>query len=180
MPPPGPPAGPPSSVTPTGTWTSGPPWWPGPSGRPGGGRATGCTTRTGTACSPAGWARTPAPSGSAARTTWSHPQALTGAVAGPWGRLPAPVALSGFVLELAAHAWDLAAGIGDRTPLDPDLATVALRIATRLVPPELRAGRTFGPPVAAPADADAGTRLAAYLGRRRPARSDDRSYRRGR
>jgi uncharacterized protein (TIGR03086 family) len=102
-----------------------------------------------------------------ARSAWSRPQALTGTTAGPWGRVPAPVALSGFVLELAAHAWDLATSIGHRAPLDPPLATEALQIATRLVPPELRDdGGAFGPPVAAPADADAATRLAAYLGRR--------------
>jgi uncharacterized protein (TIGR03086 family) len=108
-----------------------------------------------------------------ARSAWDRPAALTGAVAGPWGRLPAPVALSGFVLELTAHAWDLAAGIGDRRPLDPELATTALGAAVRLVPPELRDGRAFGPPVAAPSGADAGARLAAYLGRRLPERTGD-------
>ncbi len=75
------------------------------------------------------------------------------------------MARSGLVLELAAHAWDLATALGDRTPLDPDLAGAALSIAGRLVPPELRDGDAFGPPVAAPAGADPGTRLAAYLGR---------------
>ncbi|GAA3342019.1 hypothetical protein GCM10020358_35510 [Amorphoplanes nipponensis] len=101
-----------------------------------------------------------------ARAAWTRPGAMTGTVAGPWGPVPAAVALSGFVLELTAHAWDLAAAVGDRTPLGEDLATAAHRIATRLVPPELRDGQVFGPPVAAPAGADAGTRLAAYLGRR--------------
>jgi uncharacterized protein (TIGR03086 family) len=103
-----------------------------------------------------------------ARSAWARPDALTGALPGPWGRVPAPVALSGFVLELAAHAGDLATSIGDRTPIDAGLATAALQIATRLVPPELRDGHAFGPPVAAPAGAGAGTRLAAYLGRRVP------------
>jgi uncharacterized protein (TIGR03086 family) len=104
-----------------------------------------------------------------ARSAWARPQVLTGTTAGPWGEVPAPVALSGFVLELAAHAWDLATSIGERLPLDAGLATAALQIATRLVPPELRdGGRAFGPPVAAPVGADAATRLAAYLGRRVP------------
>jgi uncharacterized protein (TIGR03086 family) len=102
-----------------------------------------------------------------AASAWARPQVLTGTTAGPWGRMPAPVALSGFVLELAAHAWDVATSIGHRQSLDPGLATAALQIASRLVPPELRDdGRAFAPPVAAPAGADAGTRLAAYLGRR--------------
>jgi uncharacterized protein (TIGR03086 family) len=110
-----------------------------------------------------------------ARSAWGRPQSLTGAVAGPWGRLPAAVALSGFVLELTAHAWDLAVSIGDRAPVDPDLAAAALPIATRLVPPELRDGHVFGPPVDAPAGADTGTRLAAYLGRRLPERTREKT-----
>jgi uncharacterized protein (TIGR03086 family) len=83
--------------------------------------------------------------------------------------VPSLVALSGFVLELVAHAWDLAVSIHARSPLDPRLATAALRIATRLVPVELRDdGSGFGPPVPVPAGADPGTQLAAYLGRRVP------------
>jgi uncharacterized protein (TIGR03086 family) len=104
-----------------------------------------------------------------ARSAWARPQALTDTTAGPWGLVPAPVALSGFVLELAAHAWDLAVSVGDRAGLDPGLARAALQIATRLVPAELRDdGGAFGPPVPAPAGADPGTQLAAYLGRRVP------------
>jgi uncharacterized protein (TIGR03086 family) len=75
------------------------------------------------------------------------------------------------VLELVAHAWDLATSIRDCTRLDPGLAAAALRIATRLVPAELRDdGSAFGPPVPAPVGADPATRLAAYLGRRVPPR----------
>jgi uncharacterized protein (TIGR03086 family) len=104
-----------------------------------------------------------------ARSAWAPRDVLTGATAGPWGLVPAPVALSGFVLELATHTWDLATSIADRTPLDPTLATAALQIAVRLVPPELRdGGGAFGPPIAAPAGADPEVRLAAYLGRRVP------------
>jgi uncharacterized protein (TIGR03086 family) len=104
-----------------------------------------------------------------AESAWTRAQALSSTTAAPWGRLPSPVALSGFVLELVAHAWDLATGIGDRARLDPGLAAAALRIATRLVPAELRDdGGAFGPPVPAPVGADSATHLAAYLGRRVP------------
>ena len=103
---------------------------------------------------------------SEARRAWARPQALTGSVVVPWGRVPAPVVLAELVLELTAHAQDIAAALGDAKPLDEDLATAALRIATRLVPPGLRDAGTYGPPTAAPAGADAGTRLAAFLGRR--------------
>jgi uncharacterized protein (TIGR03086 family) len=104
-----------------------------------------------------------------AHSAWARPQALTGTTSGPWGMVPAPVALSGFVLELVAHAWDLAVGIGEPARLDPDLAAAAMRIATRLAPAELRDdGGAFGPPRTAPAGADPATQLAAYLGRRVP------------
>jgi uncharacterized protein (TIGR03086 family) len=104
-----------------------------------------------------------------ARCAWARPHALTGTTAGPWGTVSAPVALSGFVLELVAHAWDLAVGIGEPARLDPDLAAAAMRIATRLAPAELRDdGGAFGPPRTAPAGADPATQLAAYLGRRVP------------
>jgi uncharacterized protein (TIGR03086 family) len=115
---------------------------------------------------PGSWRHAFDASAARARSAWAGPQALTGTAAGPWGRISAPVALSGFVLELVAHAWDLAVGIGHPEPLDGELATAAMGIATRLAPAELRdAGGAFGPAVSAPADADPATRLAAYLGR---------------
>jgi uncharacterized protein (TIGR03086 family) len=104
-----------------------------------------------------------------AESAWARAQALSSTTEAPWGRLPSPVALSGLVLELVAHAWDLATGIGNRAQLDPGLAAAALRIATRLVPAELRDdGGAFGPAVPAPVGADPATHLAAYLGRRVP------------
>jgi uncharacterized protein (TIGR03086 family) len=113
------------------------------------------------------WRHAFAVSAAQAESAWARPQALTGTMAGPWGRVPAPVALSGFVLELAAHAWDLASSIGDRAGLDQRLATAGLQIASRLVPAELRDDDgAFGPPLTAPAGADPATELAAYLGRR--------------
>ncbi|MBL7253919.1 amidohydrolase family protein [Paractinoplanes lichenicola] len=78
----------------------------------------------------------------------------------------ASTALSALVLDLTAHAWDLGRALDDQTPLNADLSTAALQIATRLVPPELRDGLTYGPPVPAPPDAGPSTRLAAYLGRK--------------
>jgi uncharacterized protein (TIGR03086 family) len=120
---------------------------------------------------PQRWRDAFAAAAAGAESAWAGAQALSSTTSVPWGRLPSPVALSGVVLELVAHAWDLAAGIGDRTRLDPGLAAAALRIATRLVPAELRDdGDAFGPPVPAPVGADPATHLAAYLGRRMPPR----------
>jgi uncharacterized protein (TIGR03086 family) len=87
-------------------------------------------------------------------------------VPGPWGVLPRPVVLSGFVLELVAHAHDLAVSTGHPDPLDPRLATEALRIAERLLPAGLRGvGGAFADPVPPPPDAADYDRLAAFLGR---------------
>ncbi|AGL17074.1 amidohydrolase family protein [Actinoplanes sp. N902-109] len=91
-----------------------------------------------------------------------------GSVAAPWGRMPAAVALSGFVVEVAVHTWDLAAGVAARVRLDGDVAAAAMGIAVRLVPPETRDGHAFDGPVAAAPGADASALLAAYLGRRAP------------
>jgi hypothetical protein len=88
-------------------------------------------------------------------------------VRAPWGLVPGPVARSGFVLELVAHASDLAVATGNRPQLDPRLADAAHRVAQRLVPASLRGGGgAFADPVPAPPGADAYGRLAAFLGRR--------------
>jgi uncharacterized protein (TIGR03086 family) len=82
-----------------------------------------------------------------------------------WGLLPAPVVLSGFVLEVVAHAHDLAVATGRPSVLDDGLAEPALRIAERLLPPSLRGrGTAFADPLPVP-NADSWTRLAAFLGR---------------
>ena len=76
------------------------------------------------------------------------------------------MALSGFVLELVAHTHDLAVSIERTELLDDRLAEAALRIAERLVPPELRTGsEAFAAPVPASSTTDAYGRLAAFLGR---------------
>jgi uncharacterized protein (TIGR03086 family) len=118
---------------------------------------------------PGHWREAFAAGAAEADSAWTRPQALTGTAPAPWGRVPSPVALSGFVLELVAHAWDLAVSIEKRPRLDPALADAALQIATRLVPAELRDdGGAFAPPVPAPVGADPATKLAAYLGRHVP------------
>jgi uncharacterized protein (TIGR03086 family) len=104
----------------------------------------------------------------AAASKAGHAWAAAGpaAVPAPWGLLPGPVVLSGFVLEVVAHTADLAVSTGSPEPLDPRLATAALRVAERLAPAALRSGgRAFADPVPAPPGADAYGRLAAFLGR---------------
>jgi uncharacterized protein (TIGR03086 family) len=114
------------------------------------------------------WAATFAAAARKARAAWADEGTAPVDVRVPWGLVPAPVALSGFVLELVAHAHDLAVVVGRRELLDERLGEAALRIAERLVPAAVRVeGSAFGAPVPAPATADAYVRLSAFLGRPR-------------
>jgi len=105
----------------------------------------------------------------AARATaaWADGTKLDALVEVPWGKVPGRIALSGYVQEVLAHGWDLAKATGQPTEGDPELATWALAISRRILPPEIRGqeGVPFGPVVEVPADAGPYTQLAAWLGR---------------
>jgi len=106
----------------------------------------------------------------AARATaaWADDAKLDALVEVPWGKVPGRIALSGYVQEVLAHGWDLAQATGQPTEGDPELATWALAISRRILPPEIRGqeGVPFGPVVDVPADAGPYAQLAAWLGRR--------------
>jgi len=106
----------------------------------------------------------------AARATaaWADDAKLDALVEVPWGKVPGRIALSGYVQEVLAHGWDLAKATGQPTEGDPELATWALAISRRILPPEIRGqeGVPFGPVVDVPADAGPYAQLAAWLGRR--------------
>jgi uncharacterized protein (TIGR03086 family) len=72
-----------------------------------------------------------------------------------------------YIQEVLAHGWDLAQATGQPAEGDPELATWALAISRRILPPEIRGqeGVPFGPVVEAPAGAGPYTQLAAWLGR---------------
>ena len=95
---------------------------------------------------------------------WRAPGALERTVdAGP-GPMPGRVLAGINLLDTATHTWDLATATGQPAALPPDVAETAVEECQAIVSPELRVGR-FGPEVAAPAGADATTRLVAFLGR---------------
>ncbi|MCS0604126.1 TIGR03086 family metal-binding protein [Streptomyces sp. LP11] len=98
---------------------------------------------------------------------WEADDRMTAAVRAPWGEVPGRAALSGYVMEVVTHTWDLAEALGDRTGLDPELGAFALE-AARLTLPDSRP-RDAATPFAArhevPEDADVYTRLAAWTGR---------------
>ncbi|HET8969776.1 MAG TPA: TIGR03086 family metal-binding protein [Candidatus Nanopelagicales bacterium] len=71
--------------------------------------------------------------------------------------------------ELTLHAWDIAQAAVPDAELDPDLAERSLAVMSGMLAPEYRGaesdGKSFGPEVAAPDDASAYERLAAFSGR---------------
>ena len=81
------------------------------------------------------------------------------------GEVPLPQAISRFfTADVFMHTWDLARATGQDETLDPD------RCASMLAGMEpmdelLRSSGQYGPKVEVPADADAQTRLIAFIGR---------------
>ncbi|MEU6771907.1 TIGR03086 family metal-binding protein [Streptomyces sp. NPDC046759] len=98
---------------------------------------------------------------------WESDERMTAQVRVPWGEVPGHGALSGYVMEIVTHTWDLAEALGHPLELDPELAEFALATARRVLPDSRpRDEETpFDAPRAAPEGADVYTELAAWLGR---------------
>ena len=96
---------------------------------------------------------------------WESDARLEAPVHVPWGEVPGRAALSGYVMELVTHTWDLSESLGRPHQLDPEPAEFALAVARRVLPdPERDADTPFASVVPAPEGADAYGRLAAWLG----------------
>jgi uncharacterized protein (TIGR03086 family) len=74
------------------------------------------------------------------------------------------VVLAG-AIEMTVHGWDISAACGACRPVPPGLAAILLPLAPLLITPATRPG-LFADPVPVPAQASAGDRLVAFLGRR--------------
>ncbi|MFF9770816.1 TIGR03086 family metal-binding protein [Streptomyces sp. NPDC014636] len=98
---------------------------------------------------------------------WTSDERMTSAVRVPWGEVPGHAALSGYVMEIVTHTWDLAEAVGHPFALDPELADFALATARTVLPDSRpRDEQTpFGTRREVPAEAGAYERLAAWLGR---------------
>ncbi|MGW2641053.1 TIGR03086 family metal-binding protein [Streptomyces sp. NPDC001348] len=97
---------------------------------------------------------------------WESDERLTAPVRVPWGEVPGHAALSGYVMELVTHTWDLSEALGHPNELDPELADFALATARRVLPdPQRDANTPFADVRPAPEGADSYSRLAAWLGR---------------
>lgn len=88
----------------------------------------------------------------------------------PWGEQYTGAALIDmYVLELAAHAWDLAWATGHVDRLAPTLAAPALRAARAFIRPHfrdmVRPGAPFAPEVPPPPGANGWERFVAFTGR---------------
>ncbi|WP_354640162.1 TIGR03086 family metal-binding protein [Kitasatospora camelliae] len=96
---------------------------------------------------------------------WEEDEKLDRVVEVPWGYVPGRIALGGYVMEAVTHAWDIAQVVAPGAALDEELALSVLPVAEQVLPADQRDDVPFGPVQPAPADADAPTRLAAWLGR---------------
>jgi uncharacterized protein (TIGR03086 family) len=97
---------------------------------------------------------------------WSAEGSLERSCTLPWATMAGREVLDAYAHEFTVHAWDLARATGSVDDLDPLLAEAALDWFTRNVPADSRTeGGPFGPALAVAEDADAYTKLAAYVGR---------------
>ncbi|MEU6480515.1 TIGR03086 family metal-binding protein [Streptomyces sp. NPDC047017] len=98
---------------------------------------------------------------------WAGDERMAATVRVPWGEVPGSAALSGYVMELVTHTWDLNEALGRPLALDAELAEFSLANARRvLAEPERDAQVPFGSARPVPEGAGAYERLAAWLGRR--------------
>ncbi|WP_317445525.1 TIGR03086 family metal-binding protein [Streptomyces collinus] len=98
---------------------------------------------------------------------WEADERMTAPVRVPWGEVPGHAALSGYVMEIVTHTWDLAEAVGHPFELDPELAGFALATAQRVLPDSRpRDEETpFDTRREAPEGAGVHERLAAWMGR---------------
>ena len=97
---------------------------------------------------------------------WESDARMETPVRVPWGEVPGRAALSGYVMELVTHTWDLSESLGHPLELDQSVAEFALTTAQRVLPDPLRDDQTpFADAQPAPETADTYTRLATWLGR---------------
>nr|BFD82566.1 hypothetical protein StreXyl84_19670 [Streptomyces sp. Xyl84] len=98
---------------------------------------------------------------------WASDERMAATVRAPWGVVPGRAALTGYVMELVTHTWDLNEALGRPMALDAELAEFSLANARRvLAEPERDAQVPFGSAQPVPEGAGVYEQLAAWLGRR--------------
>ncbi|MFG2124172.1 TIGR03086 family metal-binding protein [Streptomyces sp. NPDC048710] len=99
---------------------------------------------------------------------WEADERMTSPVRVPWGEVPGHAALSGYVMEIVTHTWDLSEALGHPGELDPELAEFALATARQVLPDSRPRDEDtpFDARHQAPEGADVYEQLAAWMGRR--------------
>ena len=100
-------------------------------------------------------------------TAWSAPGVVENPVQFPGSEMPGDYAARMLSGDVVIHGWDLARATDQAVDWNQELAVDALAWhveAVRRFPPELRA-KSFGHEVPCPPDADAMSRLVAFVGR---------------
>jgi uncharacterized protein (TIGR03086 family) len=105
-----------------------------------------------------------------ATQAWGDDLRLSSTFTMPWGEeYTGATLIDMYVVELAAHAWDLARATGQLDELDPSLAAPALSGARTTIKPSYRnlvePGSPFGAEVQPRPDASHWERFAAFMGR---------------
>jgi uncharacterized protein (TIGR03086 family) len=100
----------------------------------------------------------------ATAAAWHEPGALERKIQAPWGEAPAEFLATMTASEMLMHGWDLARATGQAYGPKPELVEEVLAGISITLTPERR-GTSFGPERAAPKDAPAIDRLAAFMGR---------------
>lgn len=99
---------------------------------------------------------------------WEADERMTSPVRVPWGEVPGHAALSGYVMEIVTHTWDLSEALGHPGELDPELAEFALATARQVLPDSRPRDENtpFDARHQAAEGADVHEQLAAWMGRR--------------
>ncbi|MBV2153849.1 TIGR03086 family metal-binding protein [Kitasatospora sp. SUK 42] len=114
-----------------------------------------------------GWSAALSRASARAAAAWADDTKLGRPTFAPWGEVPGAAAVSGYLMEAAAHAWDISRTLDGEFELNEDLSHAAMAFAELALPPEIRGGHLpFGQPQPVAEDADIHTRLAAWLGRK--------------
>ena len=101
-----------------------------------------------------GWAQTFQQFASDLAAAWAEEGVMDGETQFGPGTLPAEYAAGITLMELTVHGWDLATATGQTLDLDPETAALAAHVTARAAAGGQGTG-LFGPPVEAPAHADA-------------------------
>lgn len=96
---------------------------------------------------------------------WRQPTTWEGTCDFGAGVMPKENAAIIAMYDLAVHCWDLRVALGQKAPIDTEVATAALAFVTAMVDDDVRAAVGYDPSIEIDSGASASDRLLAFLGR---------------